>query len=194
MKLKICGLKTIQDVEYVNEALPDYVGFVMTKHRHQIDIDTARQLKSKLHPNIKAVGVFVNESEEFVKNIVNEKIVDIVQFHGSVEYTLPCPTVKAFLIQDNFNIAPTNCDFVLFDTFANNEVGCIGKQFDWRLLAQYDNKKPFFLAGGINLNNLSEAIKLNPYCIDISSGTETNGKKDREKILEIVKIIKGTRS
>ena len=184
MKLKICGLKTLQDIEFVNRASVDYAGFVFTPHRQQINIETARTLKNALNPQIKAVGVFVDESYDFIKNIVDEGIVDLVQFHGDCEYEMPCPTIKSFRMRSSEDIKPTICDFVLFDSFRKGTRGSTGGMFDWRLIKDYC-EKPFFFAGGIDISNIKKAMELNPFCIDISSGVEENGKKSLKKIMEV---------
>jgi len=184
IRLKICGLRTPQDIEFVNRAEVDYAGFVFTPHRQQIDIETARALKSDLNPQIKSVGVFVNESDEFIKKIVDEGIVDMVQFHGDQEYEMPCPTIRAFRMQSANDIKPTGCDFVLFDTFKKGVRGSTGGVFNWRLIENY-HEKPFFLAGGIDISNIKKAMELNPFCIDISSGVEENGEKSLKKIMEV---------
>ena len=184
MKLKICGLKTLEDIEYVNQAEADYAGFVFTPHRQQISVETAKKLRAALNPKIKAVGVFVGESFDFIKSIVDAGIIDLVQFHGESEYKMPCKTIRAFRVRSADDIKDTDCDFVLFDAFKNGEKGSTGEIFDWRIAAGY-NLKPFFLAGGININNIKKAMTLNPYCIDISSGVEENGKKSLKKIMEV---------
>jgi len=189
MKLKICGLKTLQDINYVNKAEVDYAGFVFTPHRQQISVETARALKSSLNPEIKSVGVFVDESYDFIKRIVDEGIIDLVQYHGDREYEMPCQTIKAFRMQSSADIKPTNCDFVLFDSFRKGTKGSTGGMFDWRLIEGY-HEKSFFLAGGIDISNIKKAMEMNPYCIDISSGVEENGEKSQEKIMEVAKCIK----
>ena len=184
MKLKICGLQTLRDIEYVNQAEVDYAGFVFTPHRQQVSIETAKALKAALNPKIKAVGVFVDESYDFIKSVVDAGIIDMVQFHGDSEYAMPCSTIKAYRMQSKADITPTNCDFVLFDAFSRGTRGSTGGMFDWRLIDGY-SEKPFFLAGGINISNIKAAMELNPFCIDISSGVEINGEKSLEKILEV---------
>jgi len=184
MRIKICGLKTLQDIEFVNKAKVDYAGFVFTPHRQQISIETARMLKSALDPEIKTVGVFIGESYDFIKSIVDEGVIDLVQFHGDQEYKIPCPTIKAFRMRTQEEIKPTNCDFVLFDSFRKGTRGSTGGMFDWRLIKSY-NEKPFFLAGGIDITNVRKAMELNPYCIDISSGVEENGVKSLKRIMEV---------
>ena len=184
MKLKICGLKTLQDVNFVNKADVDFAGFVFTRHRQQIGVETARTLKAALNPKIKSVGVFIGEPYEFIKNIIDEKIIDMVQFHGDGEFTVPCPAIKAFLVRARADIRPTFCEFVLFDTYRKGTRGSTGGMFNWRLIDGY-NDKPFFLAGGIDISNIKQAMALNPYCIDISSGVEENGEKSLKKIMEV---------
>jgi len=192
MKLKICGLMSLHDVSCVNAAGVDYGGFVFTPHRQQISTTIARELKSALNPAIKAVGVFINEPFDFVRSIVSAGLVDLVQFHGDTEYPLPCPTIKAFRMKSAADIRPTNCDYVLFDAFSSSG-GSMGKTFDWGLIEKYRENptKPFFLAGGINASNIKAAVALNPYCIDISSGAEENGRKSLEKIKEIYDYVQG---
>ena len=185
MKLKICGLKTLHDIDCVNRAGVDYAGFVFTPHRQQISVETARRLKSALDPKIKSVGVFIGESCAFIRSIVDEGIIDLVQFHGDREYPMPCQTIKAFRMQTRDDIKPTSCDFVLFDAFSRGTRGSTGGMFNWRLIDGY-REKPFFLAGGINISNIKQAMALNPYCIDISSGAElSGGEKSLEKVMEV---------
>jgi phosphoribosylanthranilate isomerase len=184
MKLKICGLKTLWDIEFVNQANIDYAGFVFTQHRQQISVETAQILKSALDPGIKAVGVFIDESYDYIKSIVDKGIIDLVQFHGDREYEMPCPTIKAFRMRTSADIKPTNCDFALFDSFRKGTRGSTGGMFNWRLINGY-REKPFFLAGGIDITNIRAAMELNPYCIDISSGVEENGEKSLKKIMEV---------
>ena len=184
MKLKICGLRTLQDIGFVNQAEIDYAGFVFTQHRQQISIETARILKNALSPHIKSVGVFVDEPYEFIKGIVDEGIIDMVQFHGGCEYKVPCPTIRAFRIRSAEDISATGCDFVLFDSFQEGTRGSTGGMFNWRLINDYC-EKPFFIAGGINISNIKKAMERNPFCIDISSGVEENGEKSLKRIMEV---------
>ena len=184
MKLKICGLKTLHDIGCVNKAEVDYAGFVFTPHRQQISVETARILKGALDPKIKSVGVFIGETYDFIKSIVDEGLIDLVQFHGVREYEMPCPAIKAFRMRTKADIRPTGCDYVLFDSFRRGTRGSTGGIFDWRLIEGY-SEKPFFLAGGIDISNIKAALALGPYCIDISSGVEENGGKSLKKIMEV---------
>ncbi len=195
-KIKICGLSRIQDIEAVNSALPDYIGFVFAKSRRQVDNDTAAMLKRALDTRIKAVGVFVNEEITKIQELCRSGIIDMVQLHGdedngyikSLRGAVNVPIIKGVRGGSDFNTTHANsfdCDYLLFDTYMGNEYGGTGKSFDWSLLKNF--KKPFFLAGGIDIKNIKTAIKTaNPYCVDVSSGVETDGVKDETKIKEIV--------
>ncbi|MDR1691719.1 MAG: phosphoribosylanthranilate isomerase [Oscillospiraceae bacterium] len=184
MKLKICGLRTLRDVDCVNCAEVDYAGFVLTPHRQQISLRTARILKDALDPKIQAVGVFVDEPEDFVLRAIGEGIIDLVQFHGKAEFPVSCPAIRAFRMRSETDLRPTGCDFVLFDSFRKGTRGSTGGMFNWRLIKGY-REKPFFLAGGIRLDNLHAAMAMEPYGIDISSGAEENGEKSFQKVREI---------
>ncbi len=199
-KIKICGLTRMQDIEYVNEALPDFIGFVFANSRRKVSIDTAVQLKNLLDCRIKAVGVFVNENLSTIKQLCQSGIIDYVQLHGDedAEYLrtlsqqISKPIIKALRVKDLSSIIAAqqlSCDFLLLDTFSDKEYGGTGKTFDWKLAG--DVEKPFFLAGGINSCNAKAAIDSSkPYCLDVSSGVETNGVKDRNKIIDIVSLVR----
>lgn len=188
-KIKICGLMRDADIDYVNALKPDYIGFILTDgFRRSIDFDTAKRLKSRLDKNIKAVGVFVNDDTDKIHRFVDDGVIDIVQLHGS-ESAAYCKKIKAPVIKcfkpDMFHcISEYNPDFYLFDSGAGT-----GKAFDWNIIPHTD--KPFFLAGGINKDNIAKAIQeIKPYCIDLSSAVETNGIKDYNKIKEIMEIMR----
>lgn len=194
MKIKICGLFRSDDIDYVNEAKPDYAGFVFAKSNRQINFDQAQQLKSKLDKQIKAVGVFVDSPIENIVELVNKEIIEIVQLHGSenniyikqLKQFIDVPIIKAIKVNcssdlDNLNY---NADYYLLD----NKISGSGESFDWSLIKQLD--KPFFLAGGIGLTNLNDALKIKCFSLDVSSGVETTGIKDRNKIIEIVRRVR----
>lgn len=200
VKIKICGLMRSKDIEYVNEFMPDYIGFVFAESKRQIDLNTAKKLKEQLKNSIKTVGVFVDEDIETIAQIVNEGVIEFVQLHGSEDesYILnlrqklksDIAIIKAVrvnslnnnILKDNLlNKISTNADFVMLDSGAGS-----GEIFDW------DKKivcnKPVFLAGGLNEYNVSEAIKkIQPFAVDVSSGIETAGFKDIEKIRRFIK-------
>lgn len=202
MKVKICGLKRVEDVAYVNKYLPDFVGFVFAGEKRRIDKDQAKFLRDKLDPLIQVVGVFVNEPLEHLQQLIEEHIIDIVQLHGDEEEEyinqvkqLKVPVIRAYRVKDRKDVLMAqNCvaDFILFDTFIENEYGGSGKTFAHELLSQ--NQRECFLAGGITPENLEQIIKqVTPYAIDISSGVETNGVKDEEKIRKVVEIVRAAK-
>lgn len=193
-KIKICGLSRDIDIAYVNEAKPDYIGFIIgfPKSKRNIDHNTAKRLKSRLDKNIKAVGVFVNYPIENIAQLVNDNIIDIVQLHGNesesyisdLKKIIPCTEIwKAFVIHSKYDIIEAiqcSADKILLDS----GTGC-GKAFDWNIVK--DVKREFILAGGLNPQNISNAIEqINPWAIDLSTGAETEGFKDRGKILQAV--------
>lgn len=199
-KIKICGLTREQDIDAVNAALPDYIGFVFAKSKRQIDGKKAKILKGRLNSFIKAVGVFVNEEIENVIKFCNSQVIDVIQLHGdeNEEYIkrlknyVSNKIIKAVRVKEPDDIKKAmelSCDYLLFDAYHEKEYGGTGKTFDWSVIP-YINK-PFFLAGGINSCNIVHAIEHhNPYCIDISSGVETDGYKDPKKIMEVVAKVR----
>ena len=174
MKIKICGLSRPEDIEYVNEALPDYIGFVFAKSKRQVTAEQAEKLKSKLNSGIQTVGVFVDAPIEEVVLLLERRIIDIVQLHGSEnnEYMASlkaktgCSMIKAIRVETAEDIiaAQSNpADYLLLDHGA----GGTGQAFDWTLVQEC--KKPFFLAGGIHIGNIEQAMKTgDPYAVDLS--------------------------
>jgi phosphoribosylanthranilate isomerase len=193
-KIKICGLFRTEDIEYVNEAMPDYIGFVFAKSHRQVSKETAQKLKNKLDKNILSVGVFVNEDINTIAEICNKNIIDIIQLHGNEDdkyiedLKKVCSkkiikAIKVKTVEDIIRWRNSQADVLMFDAGTGE-----GKSFDWNLLKNFI--RPYFLAGGINESNIEQAIKLKPYCIDVSSGVETNKVKDKNKILTLVRRIK----
>lgn len=199
MKIKLCGMFRGCDIDYANEAKPDYIGFILgfPKSHRNIDMETARQLRSQLSPEIKAVGVFVNSPETTCAEYANRGIIDVIQLHGGEDAEFirrlreltDAPIIKAARIrtpEDIRAVQRLGADFVLLD----NGTGT-GEMFDHSLLDGAEIRQPFFLAGGLTPENLRQAAEsARPYCVDISSGVETEKLKDREKMLEAVRIIR----
>lgn len=194
MKVKICGLFRDIDIDYVNRVKPDYIGFVFAKKKRLVSAEQAKQLKAKLNSDITAVGVFINKDIDTLESLVKNNIIDIIQLHGdednafiaALRQRVSCPIWKAFTIRSDEDIKRANlsdADMLVLD----NGHGT-GETFDWNLLKNIN--RPYFLAGGINCDNLEQAIALAPYGIDCSSGAETDGVKDFEKIKFIVGRIK----
>lgn len=192
-QIKICGLFRGEDIDYVNEADPDYIGFILNfpKSRRNILPEQAAELRSRLSPDIKAVGVFVDQAIETVAEAATIIGLDVIQLHGhednayiaSLREQLDLPIWKAFKIQtaaDLIAAEASAADNILLD----NGYGT-GMAFDWSLAGELS--RPFLLAGGLTPENIPNAIHtLHPMLVDISSGVETNGVKDREKIIAAV--------
>ena len=198
-KIKICGLTRTEDIEMVNEFLPDYIGFVFAKSRRQVSAEQAKELKNKLRPAIKAVGVFVNEKPENIAEIANQGIIDLIQIHGDEDAAYcaqlrkltQAPIIKVVRVEredDLAGIEEFDCDYYLFDTLSSKEYGGTGKAFDHSLLHNKEIKKPFFVAGGLNQDNVAAVIEvIKPFGVDTSGGVETDGIKDVNKIKEFIK-------
>jgi len=202
-KVKICGLKRLEDIEIVNKYRPDYIGFVFAKSKRQISLETAIKLKSLLEPDIKAVGVFVNESITSVLEYEKQCAIDVIQLHGDedlvyiseLKKSSHLPIVKAFRIKDGQSLVEQKefienplLDGVLLDAYHPTSYGGIGESFDWKLLEQIE--RPYFLAGGIGIDNIEEALIHKPYAIDVSSKVETDGYKDEAKIRNLIDRVR----
>ena len=199
MKIKLCGMFRDCDINYANEAKPDYVGFILDfpKSHRNIDAETARRLRSRLDTGIKAVGVFVNSPETTCAEYANCGIIDVIKLHGDEDADFirrlreltSAPIIKAAKIrtpEDIGRVQALGADYVLLD----NGTGT-GEMFDHSLLDGAEIRQPFFLAGGLTPENLRQAAEsVRPYCVDLSSGVETDRLKDREKMLEAVRVIR----
>lgn len=192
-KIKLCGLSRPCDIEAANALMPEYIGFVFApKSRRYVSAETAARLKALLAPGIRAVGVFVNEQPEAVAGLLARGIINMAQLHGSEDEAYirqlrtltDRPVVKAFRIeaeQDVLAARSSSADWVLLDSGAGT-----GTVFDWKLIR--DLERPYFLAGGLEPGNAARAVRqLKPYAVDVSSGIETGGVKDPEKMAAFVK-------
>lgn len=196
MKIKICGLRRQEDIAYVNQVMPDYAGFILAEgFKRQISREQARSLKERLSDKIQAVGVFVNNPVEEIISYLEENIIDMAQLHGDeteediqyIQAVTAKPVIKAVKAKNRYVVEAwldSSADYLLFDGGTGT-----GKSFDWRLLA--DVERDYFLAGGLNPGNIGEAVQLlTPYAIDISSGVETDGVKDLEKMQAAVNKVR----
>ena len=201
-RIKICGLSRFADIMAVNEAMPDYAGFVFARSSRQVTADKARQLKRELEPGIQAVGVFVNATIHEIRRLAGEDggpVIDMIQLHGDEDegylrrlkrYT-SLPIIKAVRARSReqiLEVARLPCEYLLLDTYTKGQYGGSGRSFDWELIPELS--KPYFLAGGIQPGNLKDAVARHPYCVDVSSGVETEGRKDRGKILKMVRTLR----
>ena len=197
VKIKICGIRRLEDIEIVNKYKPDYIGFVFADSKRKVSYELASQLKANLSPDIISVGVFVNESEDEILKLYADGIIDIAQLHGGesedyIKYLKDntndkLKIIKAIEMSEDKDLSEydnSQADYLLLDSGIGS-----GKTCDWRLIRK-DLKKEFFLAGGINSNNIKNAIEeFNPFAIDLSSSLETDGYKDENKIKEIMEGI-----
>ena len=215
-KVKMCGISKVETIPAVVEAKPDYMGLVFAPSKRQVTVDQAKILVEELHrgyakkygsdtehdknDTIKTVGVFVNETVDNLVTIANEANLDAVQLHGDEDETFiqslkertNVEVWKAVQIRtaaDAEKWIDSSADMLLFDAYHKDERGGTGEVFDWSSLDEFE--RPFMLAGGIDSTNVARAIRtVRPYGIDISSGIETNGVKDDEKIKAFTNIVK----
>lgn len=203
MKIKMCGLRRPDDIIYANEYLPDYIGFVFAESRRKVSGEEAKNLGAQLDPFIKKVGVFVNEPVRSLITISKQAGLDIIQLHGDEgeEYIKEVKhetgkelwkAVRVRMVKDIQEAQRLPADKLLLDSFSEESYGGTGKVMDFAVLDQADFRKPYFIAGGLTVENLPEILKkAEPYGIDISSGIETEGVKDREKMLKVIQCVRG---
>ena len=195
-KIKLCGMMSLQDAETANNIMPDYVGFVFwSKSRRYIRPETASVLRQTLNPEIMTVGVFVNDDTDIIAKMYRTGLINMAQLHGNEDETYikslrrmaDIPIIQAFRImsQDDLTKAATStADYLLLDAGMGD-----GKTFDWDLLKGFD--RPYILAGGLNCQNVTEAIRrLHPFGVDVSSGIETDGLKDKNKMVTFAAAVK----
>ena len=208
MKIKICGVSREEDIEYVNEARPDYTGFVFAESRRKVTPIQAAKLRRRLAEGIAAVGVFVDAPTYDIICLYRDGIISLAQLHGTEndayikrlkEATCGVPVIKVIKSMELLSMAKADktiapgADYYLIDSGAGS-----GKTFDWDLLRPgspsaswlQSSGKQWFLAGGITQENIEQAMELNPFAIDVSGGAETNGIKDRSKIVQLTAMVK----
>lgn len=201
-RIKICGLRRKEDIDGVNEARPDYCGFILNvpASRRSIDPEQLGMLMEDLDPAVVPTGVFVNEETETILRIVRERHIRMVQLHGQeseemireIQQKAGIPVIKAFSVKEKKDVEQalgSPADYLLFDCGS----GGTGKTFDWSCLE--DVERPYFLAGGIGTHNMEEALtRFHPFAIDLSSSVETDGVKDRKKVAEAVQMLRSLTS
>ena len=192
----MCGLSRMEDIEYANEVLPEFIGFVFApKSRRYVSFEQAKKLHGELDYRIAAVGVFVDEDIENIVRLVKDEVIDMVQLHGSEDNAYiaklremaEVPIIQAFKIIDSYDAESavlSDADFVLLDSGMGT-----GKTFDWSLIKSIN--RPYFLAGGISPENAAQAVeRFSPYAVDASSSLETDGVKDLSKMTALARAVR----
>lgn len=196
-KIKICGISTVEEACYCVEAGADALGLVFAPSPRRVDLAMARKITTSLPPFIQRVGVFVNMEQAQVRQIAWDAGLTALQFHGREggDYcnSFSLPVIKAVAVRSASDFAELD-DFpvaaILLDSYDPKLAGGTGRIFDWTL-TNNSFKKPIVLAGGLHAENVEEAIKqVKPYAVDVSSGVETNGKKDKGKIQAFIAAVR----
>ncbi|MDD7390003.1 MAG: phosphoribosylanthranilate isomerase [Lachnospiraceae bacterium] len=205
-RIKICGLRREEDIRFANEIQPDFVGFVFAPSKRKVTVEEAQRLRQLLRPEIPAVGVFVNASEEEILEPVRRQVIQMIQLHGQestdfvqqIRAKTGLPVIQAVSVkkrEDILRCRELKADYLLLDQGA----GGTGKAFDWSLLTGETERseleqiigKSFFLAGGISAQNVEEAIaRFHPFAVDASSSVETDGVKNFEKMKELTELVR----
>lgn len=222
IKVKICGLRREEDVRIVNETKPDYIGFVFALRKREISDETAARLAKLLDPEIQKVGVFVDAPKERVIRLLNEGVIDLAQLHGNEDEAYAAfvreatgkPVIKALELrpEETDSNLPTKsglsddslrenvktavlpdfraADYLLLDSGKGS-----GRKFAWERIPTVEQiGKPYFLAGGLSPENVTEALMTLsdrlPYAVDVSSGVETDGYKDAGKVRDLIARVR----
>ena len=190
-KVKICGLSTKGAVETAVSAGADYIGFVFAPSKRQVTLGQAAKLAKFIPSHIQKVGVFVSPGRAELLEAVDKVGLDFVQVHGQVVdklfENLPCGSIQAVQVDEGGHVPNSQADYLLFDA----PVAGSGQTFDWGQLDTTELAQPFFIAGGLNEDNVARAIQhFSPYAVDVSSGVETDGQKNHEKIRRFIERVK----
>lgn len=198
-KIKICGLKTIEDIQLINQYSVSYAGFIFAKKSPRyINVEQAIRMRQLLREGIKAVGVFVDTEIEQVNQIAQLVGLDILQLHSN-ETDRDCkrackPVWKAIRVKDSVSVEEAknypSAEGILFDTYSALEHGGTGKSFLWDQVKDFSKERFTILAGGLKADTILMAQQIvRPHVLDINSSLETDGKKDRYKIEELMRRV-----
>lgn len=200
MLVKICGIQTVDDAQSALEAGADFIGFVFANSKRRITPEHAAEIAKTVAPHVKKVGVFVNEDVTNMRSIAETVGLDYIQLHGdepkAIAQKLSYPVIKAFSADSDLDaVRDYPCDYYLIDSPKGKFRGGTGKTFNWERLNSFSlDRSKLILAGGLHAKNVQEAIRIvNPIGVDVSSGVETNGKKDNQKIKEFIQQAKQIR-
>ena len=190
-EVKICGLSTASAVETACQTGADYIGFVFAESRRRVSLEQAQKLAALVPPAVQKVGVFVSPSLSELRKAISVANLDLVQIHGDFDEELLTqvgrPVIRAYQVKGELKEFSQQVDYLLFDA----PLAGSGQTFDWQVFDESQIHQPFFIAGGLNAGNVREAIQhFAPYAVDVSSGVETDGKKDLQKITEFIERVK----
>lgn len=190
-KVKICGLSTASAVETACRAGADYIGFVFAGSRRRVSLEQAQKLADLVPATVRKVGVFVSPSLAELEEAISVANLDLVQIHGDFDEELLThigrPVIRAYQVKGALKDVCQQVDYLLFDA----PLAGSGQTFDWQTFDRSQINQPFFIAGGLNAGNVQEAIQyFAPYAVDVSSGIETDGQKDLQKITEFIERVK----
>lgn len=196
-RVKMCGLRRPGDIDAVNELKPEYIGFVFyAGSKRYITPEEAGELRKRLDPGIRAVGVFVDAAPEEAARLLEGGVIDLAQLHGhederylaALRRLTGKPLIQAFRIREEADARraeASGADAILLDAGAGD-----GKAFDWGLVKGI--RRPYFLAGGLTPENAGQAVReLKPFAVDVSSGIETDGIKDAAKMRAFMRAVRG---
>ena len=190
-KVKICGLSTASAVETACQSGADYIGFVFDESHRRVSLEQAQKLAALVPATVQKVGVFVSPSLTELQEAISVANLDLVQIHGDFDEELLTqvgwPVIRAYQVKGALKGVSQQADYLLFDA----PLAGSGQTFDWQVFDKSQIHQPFFIAGGLNAGNVQEAIQhFAPYAVDVSSGVETDGQKDLEKIKEFIERVK----
>mgnify|MGYP001780847572 CR=1 FL=1 len=190
-KVKICGVSTASAVETACQAGADYIGFVFAESRRRVSLEQAQKLAALVPATVRKVGVFVSPSLAELEEAISVANLDLVQIHGDFDEALLTqigrPVIRAYQVKGDLEDISQEAAYLLFDA----PLAGSGQTFDWQTFDRSQINQPFFIAGGLHAGNVREAIQhFAPYAVDVSSGVETDGQKDLEKITEFIERVK----
>ncbi|MGL4761181.1 MAG: phosphoribosylanthranilate isomerase [Sarcina sp.] len=187
VRYKICGIQSIEEIENINKTTCEYIGFVFSKSKRRVDLDKYNKISKFVRRDILKVGVFKDEGVEFIKNIIENSNIDIIQLHGeeSLDYInkLSGNVIWKSVVGDEnlklkISLYKDKVERILIDASSYGE----GKVFDWDLLRGLEEGE-FIIAGGLSSENINSLLEVNkPYAVDLSSSVEVDGKKNKELI------------
>lgn len=204
-RIKICGLTRMEDIDSVNRYQPEYIGFIFApKSRRYVTPEKAKQLAAGLKCGIQSVGVFTQANVDEIIRIAESVPLNVVQLHGMQSENMVQDLRSALPegVQIWYCVAAENgtvvfpeldhiVDLWLVDTAAGGSFGGTGKTFDWMKAKMFLRDRKIILAGGLNPENIAQAVScLHPYAVDVSTGVETNGFKEEEKIKQFVTAVR----